>query len=158
MVHCPTKHKCTCCYTASVGHTVAYGCNEWLALSVVVWYVVYTPQALCGGIALAPWQQLRGLAHRPRWHICSCYRGAKGVLRGVVGQHIIGLRCTATVLHLVYIPSTLHWGIAFAQWQVWAGLAYRSNAAARVAPRVVWRLVGEHIVVPGRTLAVVYIV
>ena len=53
LVHCPTKHKCTCCYIASVGHTVAYGCNEWLALSVVVWYVVYAPQALCGNIALA---------------------------------------------------------------------------------------------------------
>ena len=56
LMHCPTKHKCTCCYIASVGHTVAYECNEWLALSVVVWYVVYTPQSLCGSIALAPWQ------------------------------------------------------------------------------------------------------
>ena len=77
---------------------------------------------------------------------------------GVFGQHTIGLRCTATVLYIVYEPNTLHWGIAFAQWQVWAGLAYSSNAAARVAASVVCRLVGEHIVVLGCTLAVVYIV
>ena len=97
------------------------------------------------------------------WHIgrggtFAAARGAKGVLRGVAGQHIIGLRCTATVLYIVYEPNTLHWGIAFAQWQVWAGLAYSSNAAARVAASVVCRLVGEHIVVLGCTLAVVYIV
>ena len=97
------------------------------------------------------------------WHIgrggtFAVARGAKGVLRGVVGQHIIGLRCTSTVLHIVYEPDTLHRGIAFAQWQVWAGLAYSSNAAARVATSVVCRLVGEHIVVLGCTLAVVYIV
>ena len=35
-------------------------------------------------------------------------RGAKGVLCGVVGQHIIGLRCTATVLYIVYEPNTLY--------------------------------------------------
>ena len=97
------------------------------------------------------------------WHISrggtfAAARVAKGVLRGVVGQHIIGLRCTATVLHIVHEPNTLHWGIAFAQWQVWAGLAYSSNAVARVAASVVCRLVGEHIVVLGCTLAVVYIV
>ena len=56
LVHYPTKHKCKCCYIASVGHTVAYGCNEWLALSVVVWYVVYADQSLCGSIAMASWQ------------------------------------------------------------------------------------------------------
>ena len=80
------------------------------------------------------------------------------MLHVVVGQHTIGLRCTPTVLYIVYEPNTLHWGIAFAQWQVGAGLAHSSNAAARVATSVVCRLVGEHIVVLGCTLAVVYIV
>ena len=97
------------------------------------------------------------------WHIgrggtFAVARGAKGVLRGVVGQHIIGLRCTSTVLHIVYELDTSHWGIVFAQWQVWADLANSSNATARVATSVVCRLVGEHIVVLGCTLAVVYIV
>ena len=77
---------------------------------------------------------------------------------GVVGQHTIGLRCTATVLYIVYGPNALHRGIAFAQWQVWAGLACSSNAAARVATSVVCRFVGGHIVVLGCTLAVVYTV
>ena len=98
------------------------------------------------------------VCHIGRGGIFATARVAKGVLRGVVGQHTIGLRCTATVLYIVYEPNTLHWGIAFAQWQVWAGLAYSSNAAARVATSVVCRLVGEHIVVLGCTLAVVYIV
>ena len=84
--------------------------------------------------------------------------GARVVVRGVPRQHITGLRRSAMVLHIVYEPDASHWGIAFAQWQVWAGLAYSSNAAARVATSVVCRLVGEHIVVLGCTLAVVYIV
>ena len=82
----------------------------------------------------------------------------KGVLCGVVGQHIIGLRCTATVLYIVYELNALHESIAFAQWQVWADLANSSNAAARVATSVLCRLVIEHVVVLGCTLAVVYIV
>ena len=47
------------------------------------------------------------------WYTCrggafAAARGAKGVLRGVLGQHIIGLRCTATVLYIVYEPNALH--------------------------------------------------
>ena len=47
------------------------------------------------------------------WHIgrggtFASARGAKGVLCGVVGQHIIGLMCTATVLYIVYEPDTLY--------------------------------------------------
>ena len=72
LVHCPTKHKYTCCYIASVEHTVAYGCNEWLALSVVGWYSAYTSQTPCSAIALAQWQQMRDLVHMRRWYICSC--------------------------------------------------------------------------------------
>ena len=66
LVHCPTKHKCTYCYIASVGHTVAYGCNEWLVFSVVGWYAVYTSETLYSAITLAQWQQLRDLVHMPR--------------------------------------------------------------------------------------------
>ena len=84
--------------------------------------------------------------------------GAKGVVRGVSRQHTIGLRCTATVLYIVYEPNTLHESIAFAQWQVWADLANSSNAPARVATSVLCRLVIEHVVVLGCTLAVGYIV
>ena len=98
------------------------------------------------------------LDNKPTHHTIGVAIGAKRVVRGVPRQHTIGLRCTATVLHIVHEPNALHWGIAFAQWQVWADLAYSSNAAARVATSVVCRLVGEHIVVLGCTLAVVYIV
>ena len=117
LVHRPTKHKCTCCYIASVGHTVAYGCNGWLGLSVVVWYVVYAPQTLCGGIALAPWQQLRGLAHRPGWHICSW----GSVVCTTTGERKLGLGHTTWVLCAVYVSNTLYQTNMFALRQLQPG-------------------------------------
>ena len=104
LVHCPTKHKYTCCYIASVEHTVAYGCIERLAFSVVGWYAMYIPETSYRSVALAQWQVWAGLANISN----VAAKVATSVLCRLVGEHSKVRGCTSAVVCIVWTYSPLY--------------------------------------------------